>query len=103
MDFCRWAGKGEVVKSCGDQDIPELGDHVGGGWLGLDGVSGGVEAASGAFVGVVAAVAYQMIARVWQISVKGGVRRTAPATRLRACPAPRTCLASSIPTSVSHR
>lgn len=48
------------------------------------------------------AVAYQMIARVWQISVKGSVRRTAAATRLRACPAPRTCLASSIATSMDH-
>src|SRR5712672_1595234 len=39
------------------------------------------------------AVAYQSMARVWQASWKGMVRRTAPAVRLRACPAPKTCAA----------
>ena len=49
------------------------------------------------------AVAYQRMARVWQASVNGTVRSTARAVRLRACPAPKTCLASSIATSMDQR
>jgi len=45
------------------------------------------------------AVAYQVMARVWQVSWNGMVRRTAAAVRLRAWPQPRTCLLSSIATS----
>ena len=48
------------------------------------------------------AVAYQVMARAWQASWKGTVRRTALASRLRACPAPKTCFASSIATSMDH-
>jgi hypothetical protein len=44
------------------------------------------------------AVAYQMMARVWQVRVNGTVARTARAVRLRACPVPKTCLASSMAT-----
>ena len=49
------------------------------------------------------AVAYQVMAMLWQASSKGTVRRTACAVRLRACPVPKTCFASSIAVSVSHR
>ena len=48
------------------------------------------------------ATAYQIVARVWQASWKGMVRRTAFAVRLRARPAPKTCLASSIAISMDH-
>ena len=48
------------------------------------------------------AVAYQVMAMAWQASWKGTVRRTARAVRLRACPAPNSCLASSIATSMAH-
>ncbi len=55
MDFCGCGlVRARLLKSCGDQDAPELGDHVGGGWLGLGGVPGGVEAAGGDVAGVVA-------------------------------------------------
>ncbi len=42
------------------------------------------------------AVAYQLVARVWQASWNGTVRSTARAVRLLACPAPKTCLLSSM-------
>jgi len=48
------------------------------------------------------AVAYQVTATAWQAISKGTVRWTAAAVRLRACPVPKTCLASSIAISVSH-
>ena len=48
------------------------------------------------------AVAYHSIARLWQVSSKGTVRRTAAAVRLRAWPVPKICLASSIATSMDH-
>jgi hypothetical protein len=48
------------------------------------------------------AVAYQMIASVWQVRVNGMVARTARAVRLRACPAPKTCRASWNATSMDH-
>ena len=48
------------------------------------------------------AVAYQMTAMAWQASWNGTVRSTARAVRLRACPAPKICLASSIATSMLH-
>ena len=48
------------------------------------------------------AVAYQRMARDWQIRVNGTVARTARAVRLRACPAPKTCRASSNATSMDH-
>ena len=38
----------------------------------------------------------------WQASWNGMVRSTARAVRLRACPAPKTCRASSIATSMFH-
>jgi len=38
----------------------------------------------------------------WQASWNGTVRSTARAVRLRACPAPKTCLLSSIATSIGH-
>ena len=37
------------------------------------------------------AVAYHSIARLWQVSSKGTVRRTAAAVRLRAWPVPEIC------------
>jgi len=43
------------------------------------------------------------MARVWQARVNGTVARTARAVRLRACPAPKTCFASSNATSIGHR
>ena len=46
-------------------------------------------------------VAYQVMAMPWQASSKGMVRRTAWAVRLRACPAPKTCFASSIAISMT--
>src|SRR6266516_2461951 len=46
------------------------------------------------------AVAYHSMARLWQARVNGSVRWTAAASRLRACPAPKICLASSIATSM---
>jgi hypothetical protein len=49
------------------------------------------------------AVAYQVTATAWQAISNGTVRSTAAAVRLRACPAPKTCLESSIAISVSHR
>src|SRR5271165_1778024 len=49
------------------------------------------------------AVAYQMVVMAWQASWNGTVRSTARAVRLRACPVPKTCLASSIATSMLHR
>jgi hypothetical protein len=49
------------------------------------------------------AVAYQVTAMAWQASWNGTVRRTAFAVRLRACPAPNSCLASWIATSIGHR
>ena len=48
------------------------------------------------------AVAYQQVAMAWQASWNGMVRSTARAVRLRACPAPKTCRASSIATSIDH-
>ena len=48
------------------------------------------------------AVAYQTMARDWQIKVNGTVARTARAVRLLACPAPKTCRASSNATSMDH-
>jgi len=44
--------------------------------------------------------AYQVVAMAWQASWKGTVRSTARAVRLRAWPAPKTCRASSIATSM---
>jgi len=38
----------------------------------------------------------------WQASWNGTVRSTARAVRLRACPVPKTCRASSIATSMLH-
>ncbi len=49
------------------------------------------------------AVAYQVTAMAWQASSKGTVRSTAAAVRLRACPVPKTCFASSIAISIGHR
>jgi hypothetical protein len=46
------------------------------------------------------AVAYQQTARAWQASWNGMVRSTARAVRLRACPVPKTCVLSSIATSM---
>src|SRR5262245_11329831 len=48
------------------------------------------------------AVAYQQVAMAWQASWNGTVRSTAAAVRLRACPAPKTCRASSIATAIGH-
>ena len=48
------------------------------------------------------AVAYQVTAMAWQASWNGMVRSTARAVRLRACPAPKICLVSSIATSMHH-
>jgi hypothetical protein len=48
------------------------------------------------------AVAYQVMASAWRVSWNGTVRRTALAVRLRAWPAPSSCLASSIATSMLH-
>ena len=54
MDFCGCRlVKASLLKSCGDQDAPELGDHAGGGGLGLGAVPGGVEAAGCDITGVV--------------------------------------------------
>jgi hypothetical protein len=46
------------------------------------------------------AVAYQQTAIAWQASMNGIVRSTAAAVRLRACPVPDSCFASSIATSM---
>ena len=46
------------------------------------------------------AVVYQQVAMAWQASWNGTVRSTARAARLRACPVPKTCLASCIATSM---
>src|SRR5229473_2553681 len=48
------------------------------------------------------AVAYQQTARAWQASMNGTVRSTAAAVRLRACPVPKSCFASSIAISIAH-
>ncbi len=48
------------------------------------------------------AVAYQVVVMLWQASWNGRVRRTAAAVRLRAWPHPKTCLLSSIATSIGH-
>ena len=48
-------------------------------------------------------VAYQQMAMAWQASWNGTVRSTARAVRWRACPVPKTWLASSIVTSTGHR
>ena len=52
--------------------------------------------------GVVAGGGVQQVAMAWQASWNGTVRSTARAVRLRACPAPKTCRASSIATSMDH-
>ena len=39
----------------------------------------------------------------WQATWNGTVRSTALAVRLRACPVPKSCLASSIATSIAQR
>src|SRR6516165_9476343 len=57
---------------------------------------------SAASAGSWPAVAYQQVAMAWQASWNGTVRSTARAVRLRACPAPKTCLLSSIATSIGH-
>ena len=49
-----------------------------------------------------ALLAYQQTVMAWQASWNGTVRSTARAVRLRACPAPKTCLLSSIATSIGH-
>src|SRR5580658_161778 len=48
------------------------------------------------------AVAYQQTAIAWQASMNGIARSTARAVRLRACPVPNSCFASSIATSMDH-
>ena len=48
------------------------------------------------------AVAYQVTATAWQAISNGTVRSTAAAVRLRACPVPKTCLASSIAISMDR-
>src|SRR6516162_1419007 len=48
------------------------------------------------------ALAYQQTAIAWQASMNGTVRSTAAAVRLRACPVPKICFASSIATSIAH-
>ena len=48
------------------------------------------------------AVAYQLTVMAWQASWNGTVRSTARAVRLRACPVPKSCFASSIATSMAH-
>jgi hypothetical protein len=48
-------------------------------------------------------VAYQVTAMAWQAIANGIVRSTARAVRLRACPVPRTCFASSIAISMDQR
>ena len=45
-------------------------------------------------------MAYQQAAIAWQASVNGTVRSTAAVVRLRACPVPKICFASSIATSM---
>jgi len=47
-------------------------------------------------------VAYQQTAMAWQITWNETVRSTARAVRLRAWPHPKTCLLSSIATSIGH-
>ena len=47
-------------------------------------------------------MAYQQTAIAWQASVNGTVRSTAAVVRLRACPVPKICFASSIATSMAH-
>ena len=47
-------------------------------------------------------VAYQVVVMAWQASWNGMVRSTARAARLRAWPVPKTCLLSSIATSMLH-
>ena len=46
------------------------------------------------------AVAYQVTATARQAGLKGTVRSTAAAVRLRACPAPKICFASLIAISM---
>src|SRR5579859_300891 len=53
-------------------------------------------------VGAWPAVAYQVTAMAWQAIWNGTVRSTAAAVRLRACPVPNSCFASSIATSMLH-
>ena len=88
------------LKFGGDDDAAELGGHVGGRWLGLRGVPGGGQAAALGVGGWWPAVAYQQTAMAWQASMNGMVRSTAAAVRLRACPVPKSCFASSIATSM---
>ena len=103
MYFCGfWLVSVKSLKSGGDDDAAELGGHVGGGRLGLGGVPGCVQAAGLGVAGWWPAVAYQQTAIAWQASMNGMVRSTARAVRLRACPVPNSCFASSIATSMDH-
>src|SRR5690242_12822041 len=48
------------------------------------------------------AVAYQQTEMAWQESMYGIGRSNAAVVRLRACPVPKSCFASSIASSIAH-
>ena len=73
------------LESGGDQDPAELAGHVRGRWPDLGGVPGARARWPSTSAGWCPAVAYQVMAMLWQASSKGTVRRTACAVRLRAC------------------
>ncbi len=104
VDFCR----GRVARvrwpifGC-DENSPELGDHVGGGRLGLGRAPGRAGAVVGDVGGWCPAVAYQTVAMLWQARMNGMARCTTAGSLLRASPAPKICLASSIATSMHVR
>jgi hypothetical protein len=87
------------LKSSGYDDASRLAEDVRCGGLGLGLVPGARTRCSSTSAGSYPAVAYQVMARAWQASWNGMVRRTALAVRWRACPAPKACFASSIATS----
>ena len=82
----------------GDEDAAELGDHVavdGSALVLYQGARAGAPRRRGGPGGGV-----PEDGDAWQARVNGMVRCTAVASRLRACPAPKICLASSTATSM---
>ena len=104
MDFlgCRLV-RARCVKPGGDEDAAELAVHVGGGRAGLAVVPGGAGAVLFDVGGVVAGGGVLGLGQGLAGELERMVRRIAFAVRLRAWPAPNSCLASWIATSIAQR
>ncbi len=100
--FGCWLVGASCLKSCGDDDAAELGGHVRGGRLGLGRVPGG----AGAVIFGVGGVVPGGGVPAGGDGLAGELERDGPLDgaggAAGACPAPKTCRASSIATSIDH-